>query len=78
MGEEKLNATFANDSKKNIDYSFMIYLEKKVKGYWYKLAEKVGYADVGTSLEPHMRWQEEVNLDNREETHSGVFKVYQI
>lgn len=77
VGEDRIvKVTLMNESNENINHGFMLFLEEKVDGDWYRLVEKIGFADVGLVLEPDEEWVQEIELDNWESANSGVFRVY--
>jgi len=77
VGEDrKLSVTFLNNSSNDIDHGYAIYLEKKIDGIWYGIPEKAAYADESFVLETDNEFTQNVELDNWEETTTGIFRMY--
>jgi hypothetical protein len=72
----KLSVTFANNSSNDIDHGYAIYLEKKIDGIWYGIPEKAAYADESLILEPENEFTQNGELDNWDETTTGIFRMY--
>lgn len=77
VGEDrKLSVTFLNNSANDIDHGYAIYLEKKIDGIWYGIPEIAAYADESVILEPENEFTQNAELDNWEETTTGIFRMY--
>lgn len=72
----KLSVTLVNNSANDIDHGYAIYLEKKIDGIWYGIPEKAAYADESVILEPENEFTQNAELDNWEETTTGIFRMY--
>ena len=77
VGEDrKLSVTYLNNSANDIDHGYAIYLEKKIDDIWYGIPEKAAYADESVILEPENEFTQNAELDNWEETTTGIFRMY--
>ena len=74
--DRKLSVIFLNNSSNDIDHGYAIYLEKKIDGIWYGIPEKAAYADESVILEPENKFMQNEELDNWEETTTGIFRMY--
>lgn len=74
--DRKLSVIFLNNSSNDIDHGYAIYLEKKIDGIWYGIPEKAAYADESLILEPENEFTQNAELDNWEETTTGIFRMY--
>jgi len=74
--DKKLSVILVNNSPNDIDHGYAIYLEKKIDGIWYGIPEKAAYADESFVLETDNEFTQNVELNNWEETTTGIFRMY--
>ncbi len=73
-----MRMTLTNNTSQVIDYGYTLYLEKKIDGNWFRLIEKVPYADAGYELQPNDKFEQNAELDNWEGTNTGIFRAYKV
>ncbi len=72
----KIKLILNNNSPQVINYGYTLYLEKKIDDAWYRLIEKVAYADADFELQPTNEFEQMAELDNWPEASSGLFRAY--
>ena len=77
--EGKLKVTMGNHSLNRIDHGYAIFLEKNLKGSWYRVISKADYADESLTLNPGQEFIQNEELENWEESNNpGLFRMVKV
>lgn len=75
----KLKVTLRNNSSKEINHGYAIFLEKNIDGGWYRVVPKAEYADEGLTLNPGHEFNQNEGLERWEDNHDpGLLRMVKI